>query len=57
MDPIRRKWVDLLGCQSTKGQLGEYIKEYNLGIFRHVAVYDMREFDKSPNKALQRTGR
>jgi|TARA_B100000929_G_scaffold287190_1_gene273468 hypothetical protein len=40
-----------------KGQLGEYIKEYNLGIFRHVAVYDMREFDKSPNKALQRTGR
>lgn len=34
-----------------------FIKEYNLGKFRHIAVYDMRELEESPNKALQRTSR
>jgi len=41
----------------NEGQIREYIKEYNLGKFRHIAVYDMRELEESPNKALQRTSR
>jgi hypothetical protein len=41
----------------SEEQIGSYINEYELGKFRHIAVYDMRELDESPNKALQWTSR
>lgn len=52
-----RYLLDTHELEVSEGQIEEYIKEYNLGKFRHVAVYDMREMDESPNNALQRTSR
>ncbi|MBN1009125.1 DUF6615 family protein [Amphritea pacifica] len=34
-----------------------FIEKYELGKFRHIAVYDMRELEESPNNALQQTSR
>ena len=38
----------------SEKKMREFISEYELGKFRHVAVYDMREQDESPNKAFKR---
>ena len=38
MDPIRRKWVDLLGCQSTPANELASFMEPELGIANFIAV-------------------
>lgn len=49
--------INTLELEVNEEQFGEYIKKYNLDKFRHVAVYDMREIDGSPNKVFQRKSR
>ncbi|HEH9400315.1 TPA: hypothetical protein SIA35_002330 [Aeromonas sobria] len=38
----------------SEEKIKTFIEEFELGKFRHVAVYDMREFEESPNKRLWR---
>ena len=52
-----RYLLDAHELEISEERVKSFIKEYELGKFRHVAVYDMRELEESPNKVLQRTGR
>ncbi len=39
----------------SEERIGTFIEEYNLGKFRHVAAYDMRDLKETPQKVLPRT--